>query len=144
MSKLKLFSSPTRAIKNNAARLLIIVTLCSILLMIYGLVLRLFELNQIHECIGIYGLKVAQVNGMNIDGILGSWWNGYEILETMIQKDFGLICGFGVGMTMAIMPLALMYSYVKQAIHRIEFLEKQIGDEEPKKEVSSDVQKESC
>jgi len=119
---------PTKAIKTNARNLLVLMTVCSIVILVFELFWRTVELNQIHEAIGVYGLKVGSAFGMDINGILGSWWSGHEILEVTISRDFGIGFGFGLGVTIAILPLALMYNYVKTAIHRIETLEKQIGD----------------
>jgi hypothetical protein len=105
-------------------------TVTAFTILIFGIFYRFFMLNQIHEAIGIYGLKVAAANGTSIDGISGSWWLGYDILETTIKSDFGTIFGFGLGITSACFPLAIMYHYVQTAIHRIEALEKLIENNE--------------
>jgi len=122
--------SSTTVIKTNARNLLVIMTVIIVVTLTFGWFWRLFVLNQIHEAIGVYGLKVAEANGMNVSGISGSWWIGYDILESMIQRDLGGIFSFGLGVAVASFPLAIMYGHVQTAIRRIKALEKVIEDDE--------------
>jgi hypothetical protein len=64
---------------------------------IIGMVVICFSNAWVHLAIGSYGVQIQGRLGYETDFILGSWWQGYEALESVVTN--WMILGYVLGLS---------------------------------------------